>query len=492
MFFLNASRDKKRTSSITMGIKSLFTSTANTTCVQGSTAETRVSTAPKDVNNTGSVQLKISQIDANIVGGQFWVDRKIGEGSFGSIFMGTNIYTREQVAIKFEPANSRATQLHGECDAYDIMAGTVGVPSVYYFGQEGVYNILCLDLLGPSLEDMFDLCDRRFSVKTVCMLAKQMVTRMKAVHDQGLVYRDIKPDNFLIGRLPRNSELALNEGKMADPYGIVSNHSLDAPHPAAQIFLIDFGLAKMFLDPKTKKHIPFRENRGNMTGTARYASTNAHFGRELSRRDDLESLGHVFMYFLCGSLPWQGIKAATPTQKYEKIGQMKCWVPVDELCHGFPEEFRIYLKYCRDLTFDEKPDYNYLWGLFDQALRRLGEEDDGVFDWMLEMDRLNGKRGKDQPCYENPPTLSDTVLCPVPYTAFNTPTNTSNEKEIFGSEKGELEIDIPDRLDGQRQEKESTPRLFSKWFEKRGQKGEEKRRKKWWQGWFSCTRSEEV
>lgn len=77
---------------------------------------------------------------------------------------------------------------------------------MYYFGQEGLHNILCIDLLGPSLEDMFDLCGRKFSVKTVCMVAKQMLTRIQAIHEKNLIYRDIKPDNFLIGRLPRSNE----------------------------------------------------------------------------------------------------------------------------------------------------------------------------------------------------------------------------------------------------------------------------------------------
>lgn len=201
---------------------------------------------------------------------------------------------------------------------------SAGVPNVYYFGQEGLHNILVIDLLGPSLEDLFDHCNRRFSIKTVVMVAKQMVlhnlptsslsnldqlSRVQTIHEKNLIYRDIKPDNFLIGR--QNSKAA------------------------NVIHVIDFGMAKQYRDPKTKQHIPYRE-RKSLSGTARYMSINTHLGREQSRRDDLEALGHVFMYFLRGGLPWQGLKAATNKQKYEKIGEKKQTTAITDLCDGFP------------------------------------------------------------------------------------------------------------------------------------------------------------
>lgn len=147
-------------------------------------------------------------------------------------------------------------------------------------------------------------------------------------------------------------------------------------------------MAKHYRDPKTKVHIPYRE-RKSLSGTARYMSINTHLGREQSRRDDLESLGHVFMYFLRGSLPWQGLRAATNKQKYEKIGEKKQSTPIPELCEGFPEEFAIYMNYVRKLGFEESPDYDFLRELFTKVLKTLAEPEDGVFDWML----LNGGKG---------------------------------------------------------------------------------------------------
>jgi len=300
--------------------------------------------------------------NSSVVGVHYKIGRKIGEGSFGVIFEGTNLLNNQTVAVKFEPRKSDAPQLRDEYRTYKILAGSPGIPQVYYFGQEGLHNILVIDLLGPSLEDLFDMCGRKFSIKTVVMTAKQMLTRVQTIHEKNLIYRDIKPDNFLIGR--------------------------SGTKGANTVWVVDFGMAKQYRDPKTKQHIPYRE-RKSLSGTARYMSINTHLGREQSRRDDLEALGHVFMYFLRGGLPWQGLKAATNKQKYEKIGEKKQSTPIKELCEGFPEEFAIYLNYVRKLGFEETPDYDFLRELFTKVLRSTNEVEDGVYDWMT----LNGGKG---------------------------------------------------------------------------------------------------
>ncbi|CEP15448.1 hypothetical protein [Parasitella parasitica] len=280
----------------------------------------KISQSIPDKSSSHSASSKAS----TIVGVHYQVGKKLGEGSFGVIYEGTNLLDNQSVAIKFEPRKSEVPQLRDEFRAYNTLNGITGVPKAYYFGHEGLHNVLVIDLLGPSLEDLFDMCNRKLSIKTVAMVAKQMITRVQSVHERNLIYRDIKPDNFLIG--------------------------LPGTENASTVCLVDYGMAKSYRDPKTKKHIAYRERR-SLSGTARYMSINTHLGREQSRRDDLEALGHVFMYFLRGSLPWQGLKAATNKQKYEKIGEKKQSTAVKDLCDGFPEH--------------------------------QNEQDDKVFDWVL-------------------------------------------------------------------------------------------------------------
>ncbi|CAO2194460.1 unnamed protein product [Urochloa humidicola] len=288
------------------------------------------------------------------VGNKFRLGRKIGSGSFGEIYLGTNIQTNEEVAIKLENVKTKHPQLLYESKIYRILQGGTGIPNVRWFGVEGDYNVLVMDLLGPSLEDLFNFCSRKLSLKTVLMLADQMINRVEFVHGKSFLHRDIKPDNFLMGL-----------GRRAN-----------------QVYIIDFGLAKKYRDTSTHQHIPYRENK-NLTGTARYASVNTHLGIEQSRRDDLESLGYVLMYFLRGSLPWQGLKAGTKKQKYEKISEKKVTTSIEALCRGYPTEFASYFHYCRSLRFDDKPDYSYLKRLFRDLFIREGFQFDYVFDWTI-------------------------------------------------------------------------------------------------------------
>lgn len=246
-----------------------------------------------------------------------------------------SIQSGEEVAIKMESANARHPQLLYEYKLYRVLSGGVGIPRIRHYGNEKNFNTLVMDLLGPSLEDLFNFCTRHFTIKTVLMLVDQMIGRLEYIHLKCFIHRDIKPDNFLMG---------------------IGRH-------CNKLFLIDFGLAKKYRDPRNRTHIPYREDK-NLTGTARYASINAHLGIEQSRRDDMESLGYVMMYFNRGVLPWQGMKATNKKQKYEKISEKKMSTPIEVLCKGFPAEFSMYLNYCRSLRFEEQPDYMYLRQLF--------------------------------------------------------------------------------------------------------------------------------
>ena len=311
------------------------------------------------------------------VGNKYRIGRKIGSGSFGDIYLGkssirltctslyntdgrclnnvgTNIISGEEIAIKLESIKAKHPQLEYEARVYKSLAGGVGIPFVRWFGTECDYNAMVIDLLGPSLEDLFNFCNRKFSMKTVLLLADQLVSRIEYIHAKSFIHRDIKPDNFLMGIGKRGN----------------------------QVNVIDFGLAKKYRDPKTHFHIPYRENK-NLTGTARYASINTHLGVEQSRRDDMESLGYVMLYFCRGSLPWQGLKAATKKQKYDRIMEKKMTTPTEVLCRGFPNEFSIYLNYTRSLRFDDKPDYSYLRKIFRDLFVRESFQYDYVFDWTI-------------------------------------------------------------------------------------------------------------
>ena len=282
------------------------------------------------------------------VGGKYRLGRKIGSGSFGDIYIGTEVWTNNEVAIKLESIKSEHPQLLYESKLYKILEGGLGVPRIYWYGVEGDYNVMVLELLGPSLEDLFSFCNRKFSLKTTLMLADQMISRVEYMHLKGFIHQDIKPDNFLIGL-----------GKQAN-----------------QVHIIDFGLAKKYRGLKKKQHIPYRENKG-FTGTARYASIRAHQGIEQSRRDDLEAVGYMLIYFN-GSLPWQG-----PAIPFEQIKKKKMSTRIEVLCKHFPCEFAMYMNYCRSLRFEDRPGYAYLRRLLKAVFFSKGYQHDFVFDWTI-------------------------------------------------------------------------------------------------------------
>jgi serine/threonine protein kinase len=212
------------------------------------------------------------------------------------------------VAVKLEKLNkNKVPQLLLEAKWYKYMQGNEGVPLYYWSGTEGEYNILVIQILGSSIENLINGQRKKFTLKTTLMLSDQMLTRIETFHNKGLIHRDIKPDNFLIGT--------------GENYNIV--------------YIIDYGLVKRFRDPKSKIHIPFKNNK-KLTGTARYCSINTHLGIEQSRRDDIEGLGYCLVYFMKGELPWQGIKADDKKVKYEKIMEKKVYTPIELICKDLP------------------------------------------------------------------------------------------------------------------------------------------------------------
>ena len=217
-----------------------------------------------------------------VINDRYKVSKRIGRGAFGEVFLAIDNNSDTELAVKVEEQDGKHLQLNYEFKVMTLLADWVGIPQVVWYGEQDNKNLLVMEWLGPSLEDMFNQCKRKFVLKTVCMLADQMIMRVEFVHSRLFIHRDIKPDNFLVGKG-------------------------DCQH---YIYIIDFGLAKRYKDPKTMEHIAYRDDK-SLTGTVRYASSNTHRGIEQSRRDDLESLGFLLLYFLNGSLPWQGVKAKT-------------------------------------------------------------------------------------------------------------------------------------------------------------------------------------
>lgn len=283
----------------------------------------------------------------------------IGRGSFGIVYSALDITNETTVAVKVEHVSAKPPQLESEYKLYKRFLDSPNSPKAIFFGMEGDYRVFVLELLGRSLEDIYAQSKKAFSLKTVLMLAEQMISAIEYIHNKHIIHRDIKPDNFMMGA--NNNENI--------------------------VYLIDYGLAKEYRNPDTLEIIKFREGL-SLTGTARYASINALKGCEQSRRDDLESLGYVLIYLLKGSLPWQGLPAQTCQQKYAKILETKQNTSLDSLCKGLPNEFIQYLIEVRKLGFQEKPDYAGYRRLFRDVLLKNYINFDYVYDWSLQRSRI--------------------------------------------------------------------------------------------------------
>lgn len=318
---------------------------------------------------------------SSLVNNKYRITKRIGGGSFGEIYMGVGP-NNEKVAVKFERHGTRCPQLRHEYKVYRELTNCHGFCNVYHFGTQDNYNVMVMDLLGPSLEDMFNKCSRRFSLKTVLQIADQMLERADTLHSRHLIHRDIKPANFVIG----------------------------TGDQAANIFCVDFGLSKRYRHPKNLHHIPHRDGR-SLTGTPRYASINNHLGIEQSRRDDLESIGYVLVYFLKGTLPWQGLKAKNAQKKYRLIMEKKQQVSIAQLCQGCPSQFAEFLAYTRSLKFDAKPDIPYLRKLFRDLYHAQGC---GSIPKLWDWDGMEGNDFLDAGSTGGPAPTMTTAANPLP------------------------------------------------------------------------------
>ena len=304
--------------------------------------------------NKDNKENKENKNDNSLIGtklfNKYLIIKKLGEGSFGSIYSAKE--NNDWYAIKFENKNKGQNLLENEAYVMSYLNG-FRIPFVQSFGYSGNYNVLVMELMGKSLEDLFEnSSSKRMSLRCVCNIGYQMIEILEYIHDKHIIHRDIKPDNFVMGKGNKNKYL----------------------------YLLDFGLAKKYRSSTSLKHYPLIQKK-KLTGTARYASINALDGITQSRRDDLESVGYVLMYFLKGRLPWQGVTNNNKIERYAKILEIKRQTTPEKLCLGYPKEFEEYVTYTRNLLYEQDPDYAYLKNLFVQVLKKEGYIIDYYYDW---------------------------------------------------------------------------------------------------------------
>jgi serine/threonine protein kinase len=294
-----------------------------------------------------------------LVGNRYRLLEKIGSGSFGAVYMASDIHEKQKrVSVKLEKIEhgKKHSQLLYEHKIYQMLKNLPDFPNVFWVGayktEQESFNVLVMDLLGPNLEDILEYNQRRLTLRTVLILGLQALERLQALHNQGILHRDVKPENFVMG------------------IGEESN----------TLYLIDYGLAKCFKTPDGK-HIPPREGK-SLTGTVRYASIHTQMGKEQARRDDLESLLYVLIYFLRGGdLPWMNLKIQDKKTKYNKIKEKKMKTPLTTLCKGLPDVFAHLLVYVRKLKFDEEPNYLFMKTLLEECFEEKGYTNVESLQW---------------------------------------------------------------------------------------------------------------
>jgi serine/threonine protein kinase len=266
-----------------------------------------------------------------LINKKYRIIEKIGEGSFGLIYKGENIRTRELVAIKVESIEKNMKLLKNESVIYQYLNNIEGIPFVKWFGKDEKKYYMVINLLGESLQSIKN--NSTFSLTSVLQIGIQIIILLKTIHDKGLVHRDIKPDNFLLG--------LNNERK--------------------RIYIIDFGLCKSYMN--NDEHNPIKKT-NNLIGSLTYASINAHDCIELSRRDDMESLGYMLAFLYLGTLPWQEAKV----ENVDIIKKSKQDITSND---KLPQILVNYIKYVRSLEYEEKPNYFLIVDNFKKELEIL-------------------------------------------------------------------------------------------------------------------------
>lgn len=306
-------------------------------------------------NNNGQ---RIDPFIGQIIFNKYKILKRLGRGSFGYIYLVE--YQNKLYAMKLENTKKGYYILDKEIYLMSHLYGP-RIPYVKSFGQCGYYNVLVMELLGKSIEELKNMLPtKKMTIPCVCKLSYQMLQILEHIHTKSFLHRDVKPENFIMGIGPNSKFL----------------------------YIIDLGFAKTYRDPITLAHHPMKKGEG-ITGTARFASINTISGFTQSRRDDLESLGYVIVYLAKGTLPWANIKTDNKDELYDKILDIKINTTVENLCMGLPTQFEEYMRYIRGMTYEQEPNYNYLRNLFLTVLKNNGKQFDFSYDWDNRVNDVN-------------------------------------------------------------------------------------------------------
>ena len=311
----------------------------------------------------------------NLIGQKFFntfeIKEKIYTGSIYHVYKSLNITNNKEYAVKIikhkKKLNFNSMKRNYENGCFIGFIGGIfekesfvlqrvegfGIPKIHSCGYDSNYDLIIMELLGQSLNDLFKLKNKKFSIKTTCMLGIQMIDRIEYIHSLKIIHRNLKPNSFMLGK---NSK----------------SHIL---------FLSDFCSAEKYW--QNNAHIKF-SGANKIVGSAKFLSVNALNGYELSRRDDLESIGYIIIYFLKGFLPWQGLKLKNKEEKYKKVYAIKNDISPKYLCKDLPEEFETFIEYVKKLKFTDVPNYNYLKDLLKKVIEKSGEKIDFWYDWCIE------------------------------------------------------------------------------------------------------------
>ncbi|TKY50595.1 Casein kinase I [Spatholobus suberectus] len=314
------------------------------------------------------------------VGGSpmYKVERKLGKGGFGQVFVGRRERATGagavEVALKFEHRNSKGCTYGPpyEWQVYNTLGGSYGIPKVHYKGRQGEYYVMVMDILGPSLWDLWNSSSQTMSAEMVACIAVESLSILEKMHSKGYVHGDVKPENFLLGQPATVQE--------------------------KKLFLVDLGLATKWRDTSSGLHVEYDQRPDMFRGTVRYASVHAHLGRTASRRDDLESLAYTLIFLHKGRLPWQGYQGDS---KSFLVCKKKMGTSPEILCCMCPPPFKQFLEIVVNMKFDEEPNYSKLISLFDgtigpnPALRPINTE--GAQKVGQKRGRLNIEEDDSQP-----------------------------------------------------------------------------------------------